>query len=173
MEDVVLHYQPGSAAGLGSLLETTEKVLRDFPFRTPPAFSPWFPAAADHRRPIRPAKPPPVIRQPVRTAQINLQNAGSDGHGPERSHEHPAKDRETITPYPARHKAGLLPTDSPLRRSWSVFTQKRVLQRSRSFSRHFHHMVSLHRLHLRQRVRWVIGHHNCGPTRDIEEVSQY
>ncbi|XP_040897622.1 shieldin complex subunit 3 [Toxotes jaculatrix] len=62
MEDVVLHYQSGSADGLSSLLERTEKLLEPFPCRTPPAFAPWFPTTtADRRLPIRPAKPAPVI----------------------------------------------------------------------------------------------------------------
>ncbi|XP_071768272.2 shieldin complex subunit 3 [Centroberyx gerrardi] len=61
MEDVVLHYRPGSAARLGGLLERTEKVLERFPCRPPPVFSPWFPPAADRRLPIRPSRPPPVI----------------------------------------------------------------------------------------------------------------
>lgn len=37
-------------------------------------------------------------------------------------------------------------------------------------SKHFHHMVTVHRLHLHQRVKWVIGRHNCGTSRDIEQV---
>lgn len=31
-------------------------------------------------------------------------------------------------------------------------------------------MVSVHRLHLRQRAKWVIRQHNCGAARDIEQV---
>ncbi|XP_071380353.1 shieldin complex subunit 3 [Centroberyx affinis] len=65
MEDVVLHYRPGSAARLAGLLERAEKVLERFPCRPPPVFRPWFPPAADHRLPIRPSRPPPVISSAV------------------------------------------------------------------------------------------------------------
>uniref|UniRef100_A0A3Q4G4Z9 Uncharacterized LOC102790055 n=1 Tax=Neolamprologus brichardi TaxID=32507 RepID=A0A3Q4G4Z9_NEOBR len=115
MEDVVLHYQPGSADELGSLLETTQKLLELFPLRAPPAFTPWFPTlTGDRRLPIRPARPAPVIT---------------------------------------------CLDDSPA-----------AEQSSQALSRQFHHAVSVHGLHLRQRAKWVIGELNCGAARDIEEV---
>lgn len=215
MEDVVLHYQPGSAAGLSSLLETTEKLLESFPCRAPPVFSPWFPAAADRHLPIRPAKLAPVItcsgdllvsnsRPHSHTAQNKLQKPEVDGLIAERPHdcqpaettrtprENPQKPKETANyllpvslfnkpegditrPSPEKHKDknGFSVTDSPVKRSWSVFTQKGVLlQSSQSPSKQFQHMVSVHRLHLRQRAKWVISQHNCGAARDIEQVSR-
>uniref|UniRef100_A0A669EEV4 Uncharacterized protein n=1 Tax=Oreochromis niloticus TaxID=8128 RepID=A0A669EEV4_ORENI len=131
MEDVVLHYQPGSADELGSLLETTQKLLEPFPLRAPPAFTPWFPTlTGDRPLPIRPATPAPVVT--------------------------------CLDDSPA----------AEVRRSrWSVFTQRGVLQQSsQSLSKQFHHAVSVHGLHLRQRAKWVIGELNCGAARDIEEV---
>uniref|UniRef100_A0AAX7SUL1 Uncharacterized protein n=1 Tax=Astatotilapia calliptera TaxID=8154 RepID=A0AAX7SUL1_ASTCA len=131
MGDVVLHYQPGSADELGSLLETTQKLLEPFPLRAPPAFTPWFPTlTGDCRLPIRPARPAPVVT--------------------------------CLDDSPA----------AEVRRSrWSVFTQRGVLQQSsQSLSKQFHHAVSVHGLHLRQRAKWVIGELNCGAARDIEEV---
>uniref|UniRef100_A0A674P5W2 Uncharacterized protein n=1 Tax=Takifugu rubripes TaxID=31033 RepID=A0A674P5W2_TAKRU len=131
MEDVVLHYQPGSEARLNSLLETTEKLLKPFPCRTPPVFTPWF---SDSHFPIRPAKSAPAI-----TSFHNryFQN------------------------FILETKENLLPGASPFRRSWSVFTHKGVLlQNSKPLSQDFCHMVSILQLHLRQRVRWVISKHN-------------
>ncbi|XP_076747393.1 shieldin complex subunit 3 isoform X2 [Maylandia zebra] len=73
---------------------------------------------------------------------------------------------------PHKDKDGALCTGSEVRRSrWSVFTQRGVLQQSsQSLSKQFHHAVSVHGFHLRQRAKWVIGELNCGAARDIEEV---
>nr|XP_020483043.1 shieldin complex subunit 3-like [Labrus bergylta] len=210
MEDVVLHYQPGSAAGLDSLIKTTEKLLEPFPCRTPPVFTPWFPTAADRHLPIRPAKPAPIItctrdllvsdRRPhAHTTKHKLQDAEVDKKPHESvttrtstkdpqiledglcisetpNHLLPASlcnkpEREISRFSPEKHKEGVPVTDSPRKRSWSVFTQRGVLlQSSPSLSRPFHHTVSKHRLHLRQRAKWVISQHNFGGTRDIEQV---
>ncbi|KAM9810245.1 shieldin complex subunit 3 [Neosynchiropus ocellatus] len=57
------------------------------------------------------------------------------------------------------------------KRSWSIFTHKHVRHRSsKLLSKHFHHMVSTHRLHLRQRAKWIIRKCNCGSSQDIEKV---
>ncbi|XP_044053459.1 shieldin complex subunit 3 [Siniperca chuatsi] len=214
MEDVVLHYQPGSAAGLGPLLERTERLLESFPCRTPPAFSPWFPSAADRHLPIRPAKPAPVItssadllvsdsRARAHTAHNKPETDGLVAERPQDGPragttrtppESPQKPRDGVcvsetpnhllpaslfsTPEreitrlsPEKHKDGFPVTDSAVKRSWSVFTQKGVLlQSSQSLSKQFHHMVSIHRLHLRQRAKWVVSQHNWGAARDIEQV---
>ncbi|XP_041642405.1 shieldin complex subunit 3 [Cheilinus undulatus] len=208
MEDVVLHYKPGSAAGLSSLIETTEKLLEPFPCRTPPVFTPWFPAVADRHLPIRPAKPAPII-----TCSGGLLFSGSRPH----THSTQKQEAEVLdekpnerstttsqvdpqiledgiciseTPHnllpvslctkpergisslsPKKHKDGVTFTDSPRKRSWSVFTQRGFpLQSSPSLSKQFHHTVSKHQLHLRQRAKWVISQHNCGGDRDIEQV---
>nr|XP_046242552.1 shieldin complex subunit 3 [Scatophagus argus]XP_046242553.1 shieldin complex subunit 3 [Scatophagus argus] len=214
MEDVVLHYQAGSAAGLSSLLERTEKLLESFPCRTPPPFTPWFPTAADLHLPIRPARAAPVItcsgdflceiRPLTHTALTKPQNPEVDGLVAERPrdclhaemtqppHENPRKlkadfsetpkhllavslfnhpERDVRRLSPEKDKDGFPVTDSPVKRSWSIFTQKRVvLQSSQSMSKQFHHLVSTHSLHLRQRAKWVISQHNCGAARDIEQV---
>ncbi|TNN52223.1 hypothetical protein EYF80_037579 [Liparis tanakae] len=151
MADVVLHYGPGSAVGLG-LLERTEKLLESFPCRTPPVFSPWF---TDRHPPIRPARPAPVIVWP----------AGSRVYRPREPEVPPlAADRCRDTPPPGNppkpedetgHKDGVPPaTDSPLKRSWSVFFQRGGLQ-AEALSKPFRHAVSVHRLHLHQRAKWV------------------
>ncbi|XP_051278342.1 shieldin complex subunit 3 [Dicentrarchus labrax] len=199
MEDVVLHYQPGSAAGLSSLLERTEKLLEPFPCRTLPVFTPWFPSAADRHPPIRPAKPAPVIScsgdLPRTDTDLNtLQRPEPVAERPHETTRTPQKRKRDVSetpthPPPAslfnkpeseisrsspdRHKDGGPVTDSPIKRSWSVFTQKGVLlQSAQSLSKQFHHVVSVHKLHLRQRVKWVISQHHCGPARDIEQVWQ-
>lgn len=206
MEDVVLHYQPGPAVGLSSLLERAEKLLESFPCRTPPAFSPWFPTAADRHLPIRPAKPAPIITCLCEVSEIRPDRSTAQNRLPQpRTHENPRaesiavaheilqkpKDGVSETPTglrptslvhntereitrlsPERDKGGVPVADCPLRRSWSVFTHRGVLlQRCQPLSKQFHHMVSVHRLHLYQRVKWVIGQHNCGAARDIEQVS--
>lgn len=40
----------------------------------------------------------------------------------------------------------------------------------KSLSQLFDRVVSAHRLHLRQRAKWVIREHNCGAAQDIEQV---
>ncbi|KAM4576387.1 shieldin complex subunit 3 isoform 1-T2 [Odontesthes bonariensis] len=151
MEDVVLHYPSGSADGLGSLLERTEKLLELFPWRTPPAFSPWFPlASADPRLPIRPAKPAPVITESPQRAVSEPPN-----------HLRPAEPG-AASPGKPQEKASA----SPGRRSWSVFRQRAVLLQPAP-SKRFGHMVAAHGLHPRQRARWVIREHNC---RDVEQA---
>ncbi|XP_068460402.1 shieldin complex subunit 3 [Clinocottus analis] len=163
MAHVVLHYGPGSAAGLGALLEQTERLLEAFPCRTPPVFSPWFPAAADRHAPIRPARPAPVIVCPAGSLVHQLQEPEMFSPiGVRRRHlENP--------PEPEDNGDGAAATDSPLQRSWSVFTQRGVL-RTESLSKPFRHAIAVHQLHLHQRAKWVIGQHNCGRARDIEQV---
>ncbi|XP_047448950.1 shieldin complex subunit 3 [Mugil cephalus] len=165
MEDVVLHYRPGCGDGLGSLLERTEKLLEPFPCRRPPVFAPWFPPTADRQLPIRPAKPAPVITSNgFPTAETKPHPEGPPDEP--KHHHHP----------PRKHKNGdedgLSSTPSPSKRSWSIFTRRRAPQQSSSplLSKRFRHVVSVHGLHLHQRVRWVIGEHNCGPARDMEQV---
>uniref|UniRef100_A0A8D3DXZ1 Uncharacterized protein n=1 Tax=Scophthalmus maximus TaxID=52904 RepID=A0A8D3DXZ1_SCOMX len=137
MEDVVLHHQSGSADGLRSLLERTEKLLETFPCRPPPVFMPWFPsAAAGPRRQIRPAKPAPLLLPP------------------------PLRHRAEGAISPQKHKDGAFRA-SPLERSWSA-AMPRGVPPQKSLSQLFDRVVSAHRLHLRQRAKWVIREHNCG-----------
>lgn len=191
MEDVVLHCHPGSANALSFLLETTEKLLASFPCRTLPVFTPWFSTTADRHLPIRPAKAAPVITIPEsRSAQNRGQSPTRDGAASQRPQEslyverslHESNDgtSETMNRFlPAKPEITRLSPDkhkcvtaSLPRRCWSVFMQGGVvMQRSQPLSKQFSHMVSVHRLHLRQRVKWVISQQNCGSTRDIEQVS--
>ncbi|XP_053276588.1 shieldin complex subunit 3 [Pleuronectes platessa] len=93
-----------------------------------------------------------------------------DRHGvpvPDR-HGVPVPDRHGV-PVPDRH--GVPVPDAVVKRSWSVFTRRGVFPQScHSLSKQFDHMVSVHRLHLRQRAKWVIRGDNCGSARDIEQV---
>lgn len=180
MEDVVLHYQPGSGDGLGSLLETTEKLLELFPCRTPPVFTSWFPA--DRRLPIRPAKPAPVITSSGASLVSFSKPAAATEPRPGHSSENREANGVAAETQNPKHGVSESPdqisrpsaekqTDSPVRRSWSVFEQREVLpQSSESMSKRFRHMVSVHKLQLRQRAKWVIREHNCGAARDIEQV---
>ncbi|XP_041855451.1 shieldin complex subunit 3 [Melanotaenia boesemani] len=181
MEDVVLHYQPGSANRLSSLLDRTAKLLGPFPCRTPPVFTPWFPTvASDCRLPIRPAKPAPIIASTGDLLSVTKPDTEDEKRGaidrlvarkrsahiepPPRSTQQ-TKDAFCIseTPnHPLRHAASLRKQPQPVRRSWSVFTQRGVLlQSSETLSKCFRHMMSVHRLHLRQRAKWVISEYNC------------
>ncbi|XP_063340010.1 shieldin complex subunit 3 [Pelmatolapia mariae] len=171
MEDVVLHYQPGSADELGSLLETTQKLLEPFPLRAPPAFTPWFPTlTGDRPLPIRPAKPAPVVTclDDSPAAEVRPRDGDPETH----CNLHPVSPNNRPEKQPHKDKDGAFGTGSEVRRSrWSVFTQRGVLQQSlQSLSKQFHHAVSVHGLHLHQRAKWVIGELNCGAARDIEEV---
>ncbi|XP_037536769.1 shieldin complex subunit 3 [Nematolebias whitei] len=186
MEDVILHYLPGSADGLSSLLERTEQLLKPFTCRTPPVFTLWFPTAAgDHRLPLRPAKPAPRISSTdvvtVTACQTENKPQGdiSDGLSAdahricaETLHESPEKTGDTFcvseTPsslIPERETTTPEKDVLPVRRSWTIFTQRRVLLEP--LSERFRHMVSVQALHLRQRAKWVITKDNC---RDIEKV---
>lgn len=189
MENVVLHYQSGSADGLSSLLETAEKLLAPFTCRTPPVFTPWFPTSAgDHRLPLRPAKPAPRITSADVPAATTCQTENrpqtdvSDrltvrSERPPEQTEDPLCVSETpdhllperdSPPSPPGNKNHTAKDASPIRRSWSVFTQRRPpLQSSASLSKRFRLMVSARGLHLHQRVWWVITQDNC---RDIEKV---
>lgn len=192
MEDVVLHYKPGSADGISALLKRTEKLLEPFPCRTPPVFTPWFPSSATERRlPIRPAKPAPVIlsldERLVSNAQLTALT--EPRLCAEIAPEAPQKNKDPVfvseTPdqlLPVRQSrrptAEKQPQEdrdvSAVKRSWSVFTQRGVLlQSSQSPSTQFDHMVSIHRLHLRQRAKWVISQQNCGVARDMEQVRRF
>ncbi|XP_028270257.1 shieldin complex subunit 3 [Parambassis ranga] len=191
MEDVVLHYKPGSADVTSSLLERTEKLLEPFPCRTPPVFTPWFPGSATERRlPIRPAKPAPVILSsdelPGSNTQQQLAAVTKPPSCAEIAPETPQKNKDPVfvseTPdqvLPVRESrrptAEKRPQEdrdvSAVKRSWSVFTQRGVLlQSSQSPSTQFDDVVSIHRLHLRQRAKWVISEQNCGVARDMEQV---
>lgn len=198
MEDVVLHYRPGSALGLSALVERTERLLKAFPLRPSPVFTPWFPSAAGGPLPIRPARPPPVIsgwsESWTCTAQSGRDKPGERCAGKSTDAAEPQLEepQELPTLRPERLPPAVLPSSgqpqttrtssdgrgisvagSPVRRSWSVFKQRGVLLRkSQPLSKHFRHMVTVHRLHLQQRVKWVIGQHNCGTSRDIEQVWQ-
>lgn len=188
MEDVILHYRPGSAPGLKALVERTERLLEAFPRRPPPVFTPWFPSTAGCPLPIRPARPPPVIsgwsENSTCTAQRGRDKPGEGCAGKCIDAAEPPREEPQGLP-PAvlassgqpqtisSDRCGVNIACSSVRRSWSVFKQRGVLlRRSRPLSKHFHHMVTVHRLHLRQRVKWVIGQHNCGTTRDIEQVGR-
>lgn len=160
MEDVVLHYQPGSGAGLSALLETTEELLKPFACRTPPIFSPW---STDPRLPIRPARPAPVI------TSFHHSRDQSDGSLQDiRAKENPLTGLEDARASPRKRSRPAAALPPP--RSWSVLAHTGVwLQASQPLSKHFCHVVSALRLHLRQRVRWVIGEHNCAA--GVEQVS--
>ncbi|XP_035514671.1 shieldin complex subunit 3 [Morone saxatilis] len=187
MEDVVLHYPSGSSAGLSSLVERTEQLLEPFPCRTLPVFRPWFPSSADRHRPIRPARPAPVIIKPHTDTDLNTLQRPEPRETTTTPQKRKRDVSETAAPPPPlslcnepeisrsppdRLRDGVPVTDSPIKRSWSVFTQKGVLlQSAQSLSTQLHHVVSDHKLHLRQRVKWVISQHNCD-SRDMEQVWQ-
>lgn len=183
---MVLHYRPRSDARLHSELETTEKLLQAFPCRTPPVFTPWF---SDSHLPIRPARSAPVI------TSFDISSTPSALHSPgiessvQRPQERLFVDRFLQDPkvFASGTKENIVPADlentrasshkrkhvkaAPSLRSWSVFTHRRVLlQHSQPLSKAFCGVVSTLKLHLRQRVRWVVGKHHCAG--DIEQVSK-
>ncbi|XP_062272928.1 shieldin complex subunit 3 [Scomber scombrus] len=171
MEEVVLHYAAGSADRLSALLETTEKLLEPFPCRPPPLFTRWFPPTAGRPLPIRPAKPPPVISASGQTLAPPPRPAAGrpsreDGDSVSMSETpSPASLFRTSGPDPDR----VLVLDSPVRRSWSVSSQRAAaLRRSQPPSKQFDHMISVHQLNLRQRAKWTISQNHCEPS--MEQV---
>lgn len=180
----MLHYRPGSAAGVSELVQQAERLLEAFPCRPTPTFTPWFPSAAGCPLPIRPARPPPVIRgwSVGCTAQSPPDQPGERPGAAEPQREEP-QEVPTVPPSGGGPQATRTPSDRlasnvtapPVRRSWSVLKQRGVLssRTPNTLSKNFHHMVSVHRLHLQQRVKWVIAQHNCGTSRDIEQVGRH
>lgn len=189
MEDVVLHYRPGSAAGVNVLVEQTERLLEAFPCRPTPVFTPWFPSAAGCPLPIRPARPPPVISSWSEGCTVHSQpdqpGESCAGNSPRVAELQRQEPQEVPSVLPSGDKPQMTRTASdrlsvnvtavPVKRSWSVFKQRGVLlhRSPNTLSKHFHQMVGVHRLHLQQRVKWVIAQHNCGTSRDIEQVSRH
>ncbi|MEQ2229867.1 hypothetical protein ILYODFUR_023373 [Ilyodon furcidens] len=184
MDDVVLHFHPGSVVGLSSLLERTEKLLEPFTCRPAPVFSPWFPTVpAGHRLPIRPAKPAPRITPAggVLTAEKKSQRGNSivstdtpakhadkteDALCISETPNHLIPVSQTTSTSPRQHP-GTERDRLPVRRSWNVFTHRGfLLQSSQPLSKCFHRLVSVHRLHLHQRAKWVITEQNCN---DVEK----
>lgn len=203
MEDVILHYRPGTSEALHALVERTEKLLKPFPCRPTPVFRPWFPA--DRHLPIRPAKPAPIIStddgisplgahtkddrteeiravSPCRNQEPSPLGAAQQNPFDDETPEKITSSPETISPSilscKETHIASLFPEKQEEeglsvrpKRSWSICTHKRAArQNPKLLSRHFHHMVSTHRLHLRQRAKWIIQKCNCGSSQDIEKV---
>ncbi|XP_024116771.1 shieldin complex subunit 3 isoform X1 [Oryzias melastigma] len=177
MEDVVLHCPPQSDDGLSSILELTEKLLEPFPCRSPPLFRPWF---TDSRLPIRPARPAPVIPAAEETfsaTQPSTKNTSENGHADRigaENHQSPRPQRSKDTLCVSETPDHLLCTRGnqervPIRRSWSIVPQRELLPHSHLLSKQFDSMVSIHRLHLRQRAKWVITKHNCG---NVEKVGE-
>ncbi|XP_020561980.1 uncharacterized protein FLJ26957 [Oryzias latipes] len=171
MEDVVLHFPPQSADGLGSLLEWTEKLLEPFPCRRPPLFQPWF---ADGRLPIRPARPAPVIPASEKlfpSTQPGAETTSENGHADGTSAEDPRSPRSqwskdvSETPNPPGNK-----DVAPIRQSWIIFPLREPFPHSCLLSKHFDSTINVHRLHLRQRAKWVITKHNCG---SVEKVWRF
>ncbi|KAM4746234.1 shieldin complex subunit 3 [Anableps anableps] len=182
MDRVVLHYPPGPAARLDALLERTEKLLEPFPCRPPAVFNPWFPTvSADRRRPIRPANPAPRI-SPAGGAPTGSRSqrgtpvvsAGTPPGRPEKTEEALCVSETPSRLLPVGQTAAPGPHPGPegdgaaVGRSWSVSAQRGVLpQSSRSLSKRLRHLVHVHRLHPRQRAKWVITEQNCS---DVEAV---
>lgn len=178
MDHVVLHYQPGSALRLSSLLQQTERLLEPFTCRPPPVFRPWFPSgSADRPLPIRPAKAAPRIGpagDAEAQAAVPMGNQSQRGNPPpedalciSETPNHLLPAGPSLAPAPGTHRR----TEgdvSPCRRSWSVSTQRGVVpQRPQPLSKRFHRLVTVHRLHLHQRAKWVITEQNC---RDVEQA---
>ncbi|KAG7282388.1 hypothetical protein CRUP_029709 [Coryphaenoides rupestris] len=58
-----------------------------------------------------------------------------------------------------------------VRRSWSIVAHSGLPpQSTAALSQRFHQTVAEHGLHLRQRVRWLIGQHNWLSSGDMEQV---
>lgn len=189
MEDVVLHYRPGSTQNLSALIETTERLLAPFPCRPPQVFTPWFPSIDDQHLPLRPARPAPIILSAPDQDYLteNRDQTGPSGTEVVQKHVHTENKTENRTsPEADKHGAPLrdkevlcvpeTPADavpvrstfqSPVKRRWTVFKQKKDQRQVQPMSQCFHHTVSRLRLQPQQRVKWLIDRDNC---RDVEQV---
>ncbi|KAG7489521.1 hypothetical protein JOB18_013841 [Solea senegalensis] len=117
----------------------------------------------DHAHSVSPTSPPEKVKRREAACCV-LENPNH--HKPERGVTRLSPEKT-----PLQVKDDVTVTDSSVSCSWNVFTQRGILHRgSQSLSKQFEHMVSVHRLHLRQRAKWVIAEHNCGAAWDIEQV---
>ncbi|XP_010894309.1 shieldin complex subunit 3 [Esox lucius] len=181
--DVLLYYKTNDG-GLKLLVDKSEKALEDFPCRVLPTFKPWFPPEQDYSLPIRPLKAPPVISledlenlqkcllpadiaEPL-LCEESLQNVALTSLGRSMLHAQACSEpgKAAQNEYNLQRKL-----QSPKeRRSWSVVSHHGLfLQGTQSFSKRFHRVVWMHRLHMRQRAKWVIDELNC-VTSNIEKI---
>ncbi|NP_001006084.1 shieldin complex subunit 3 [Danio rerio] len=119
------------------VLLITHRVLQEFPSRILPEFRPWFPSAYDTHPPIRPQRPAPLILP-----------------------EEPLRQDQTQSQSRAEGQR--------FQRSWCAIQDRNApLETTHSFSRLFRMTIEKHKLHLRQRVRWVLSERNCA---ELEEL---
>ncbi|KAM6965435.1 shieldin complex subunit 3 [Aplochiton taeniatus] len=165
MDDVVVHYKP-SSGDLKTIIDSTERTLAVFPCRVLPPFIPWYPSNGKRPLPIRPSKAPPVItRKDLVGAQTRLHSAdlGEITNSGEFSE---------LTRHAQQHSnTGILFHKEDIQRSWCVAKQQSLLSRNpRPLSKQFLKVVWTNRLHLRQRVKWLVYEHNCATAGDLEQV---
>lgn len=164
LEDVVVHYKP-SSSDIVTLIDYTERALAVFPCRVLPIFRPWYPSDGISQ-PIRPLNAPPVISKKyldgtqalIRSANLRKESS--------------SRELVELTSSAQRHgKSGLLLHKKKVSRSWCVTKRKSILSwNSQPQSKQFGKVVCSNKLHLRQRVKWLLFEQNCATAGGLEEV---
>ncbi|XP_018613857.1 shieldin complex subunit 3 [Scleropages formosus] len=182
--DVVLHYK-SQQGNLSNLVNIAEKSLEEFPCRTIPPFTPWFPSGSDTSLPLKPDKSPPVVSlEEIKQIQQHLQRseptvALQSINVAESLKDFSTADVEGCAMHPRAWSVhmdsavcdGMVHEEkAQLRRSWSVFKQGSAFNKTiHPFSGHFQKVVERFRLHSLQRAKWIIAELNC-VTSSLEDV---
>ncbi|XP_065104142.2 shieldin complex subunit 3 [Paramisgurnus dabryanus] len=137
----------------------THRVLQEFPSRNLPEFKPWFPStSSDAIRIIRPKNSAPII-------------SSEDLHNITKCLQEHHKTSDTSRAADTTDQFDNKPEE--FKRSWCVMIRERTTPvkntSHQSFSRLFSKTIDKHRLHLHQRVKWVVCELNC-VTFTVDEV---
>ncbi|XP_072108719.1 shieldin complex subunit 3 [Mobula birostris] len=177
--ELVVHYRTNQDCS--ELSQIAERLLEDFPQRSLPRFTPWFPNNLQSL-PLKPQKRPPIVSK--EETKIN------DKYLVEREFKAKAPNydcmdsllefstnlqRETPVIEVAAveffsgigSQCGITTNEY---RSWSIATHSRQWRKNTStISQNFQIIKEKYQLHSFQRVKWVIDQSNCG-SQKLQEV---
>ncbi|XP_055024808.2 shieldin complex subunit 3 [Misgurnus anguillicaudatus] len=146
----------------------THRVLQEFPSRNLPEFKPWYPStSSDAIRTIRPKKSAPIISS---EDLHNITNCLQEHHNTSDTSRAADTHRvKSLTASDSTDEFNNKPEE--FKRSWCVIRERTtpVIKTSQSFSRLFSKIIDKHRLHLHQRVKWIVCELNC-VTFTVDEV---
>ncbi|XP_051888608.1 shieldin complex subunit 3 [Pristis pectinata] len=180
--ELVVHYRPNQDCS--ELSEIAERLLEDFPQRTLPRFTPWFPNNL-RSLPLKPQKSPPIISKEEakkiekhlveREFKAEAQNYDCTDSLLEFStnlqRESPVIQVaavEFLSEIGSR--CGITTNECKSERSWSIATHSRQRRNNTStVSQRFQIIKEKFQLHSFQRAKWVIDQSNCSSWK-LEEV---
>ncbi|XP_051524516.1 shieldin complex subunit 3-like [Myxocyprinus asiaticus] len=161
MKDVSVYFS--GVLEVSDVLLITHKLLEEFPCRILPEFKPWYPSTSDTNKPIKPRKPPPLVSsedlENITRYLEEPQNASNTKH---KSKPEETWKRKSPSSPETSARDQCVSEPKKFKRSWCVITNRSTpLKITHSFSWLFRKTVEKHRLHLYQRVKWVVCEVNC------------